>query len=277
MSKFKVGETVKHNGGGFDIGEGTGKIVRINSSGDLYYLSIPNKDDLLNFFEYELEKIDLQEEEKPTFKVGDRVKILSNVLGGKHPIGAIGIITFINGRSIRVSYRKDWWAYAPENLQLISTPEQKETKCFCIFPYGCRCEHHRAREHSGKPCTAYCKCTCMGTKQKEEPIKVFHYQVEPNYFSMLREPINNSSPKRGTQSLMEKLKSIPAKVKRFLNANYRSFYKLGWIDEDLEPTANGIQALNQFLFEKFEKELGDLAGKEVQRRKKALKKQEDEE
>lgn len=70
-------------------------------------------------------------------------------------------------------------------------------------------------------------------------------------------------------SMMSKLKSIPARLKRMLNANFRAFYSLGWVDSDLEITEKGEDALTDFIFDKFEKELGEVAKKEVAKIKKA--------
>ena len=70
-------------------------------------------------------------------------------------------------------------------------------------------------------------------------------------------------------SLMSRLKSIPARLKRMLNANFRAFYSLGWVDGNLDITEDGKGALMNFLFDKFEKELGEVAKKEVAKIKKA--------
>lgn len=77
------------------------------------------------------------------------------------------------------------------------------------------------------------------------------------------------SPYMGAiQKLMEGLRSIPAKIKRILNPNYKAFYQLGWVDEELDLTGEGQVELLNMLLDKHEDELGALAKKEVARRKK---------
>ena len=71
--------------------------------------------------------------------------------------------------------------------------------------------------------------------------------------------------------IMSLLKSIPSRLKRMINANYKAFYKLGWVDGDLELTDKGVNAFRDFVFDHFEKELGTVAKKEV----KIIKKEEE--
>ena len=73
---------------------------------------------------------------------------------------------------------------------------------------------------------------------------------------------------------MDTLKSIPAKIKKILNESYRAFYKLGWIDEELDLTGAGKHHLNEFLLEKFEKEFGEFAINKVAEIETANKKKE---
>ena len=63
--------------------------------------------------------------------------------------------------------------------------------------------------------------------------------------------------------IMATLRTIPKQVKRILNANYKAFYKLRWIDSELKLTDEGDDAVMAFLVEKYEKELGDIAKAEV--------------
>lgn len=79
-----------------------------------------------------------------------------------------------------------------------------------------------------------------------------------------------------TQKIMDTLRSIPDRLKRALNANMRAFYKLGWIYGDLSITGEGKEALTNFLFDKFEKELGEVAAKKVKEAKKKKKDEDDE-
>lgn len=71
--------------------------------------------------------------------------------------------------------------------------------------------------------------------------------------------------------LMSKLRSIPKKVKRMLNPNYRAFYQLGWVCEDLTLNSEGSNNLEEFLLDKFEAEFGKHAQAEVKRIKKEVK------
>lgn len=80
-----------------------------------------------------------------------------------------------------------------------------------------------------------------------------------------------------TQRIMATLRSIPDRLKRALNANLRAFYKLGWIDGDLDVTERGESELKDFLFDKFEKELGAIALKRVKDASKKKKNEDEEE
>ena len=75
-------------------------------------------------------------------------------------------------------------------------------------------------------------------------------------------------------SIMDTLRTIPARIKKLLSKELANFYKLGWVDSDLDPTARGVEALNSFLFDKYEKELGVIAKAEVKKALKASKKKE---
>lgn len=90
----------------------------------------------------------------------------------------------------------------------------------------------------------------------------FSIGSEPNYFATL------------FKKTMDTLKSIPAKIKKILNESYRAFYKLGWIDEELDLTGAGKHHLNEFLLEKFEKEFGEFAINKVAEIETANKKKE---
>ena len=81
--------------------------------------------------------------------------------------------------------------------------------------------------------------------------------------------INNS--KKG--GIMSYIRSIPARIKKLLNSNFKSFYSLGWVDEELNITSAGRTALIDVIFDKFEKELGVAASTEVKRLKKLEKKE----
>lgn len=71
--------------------------------------------------------------------------------------------------------------------------------------------------------------------------------------------------------LMSYIKTIPTRLKRVLNADLRAMYQVGWIDGDLDPTDDGQEAVIDFIFTKFEKELGELAKAELKDRKKQEK------
>lgn len=75
---------------------------------------------------------------------------------------------------------------------------------------------------------------------------------------------------------MSYLRSIPAKIKRILNVNYQAFYKLGWVDSELDLTSEGKTALLDILLSKNEKELGDVARKQVRDLKKKAKSEDEE-
>lgn len=89
---------------------------------------------------------------------------------------------------------------------------------------------------------------------------------------MFTHAIKNSIKER----LMSSLREIPAKIKRMLNVNYRAFYALEWVDEELNLTSTGKQELLSLLLDKHEKDLGEIAIKKVREIKKKNK-QEDEE
>ena len=72
---------------------------------------------------------------------------------------------------------------------------------------------------------------------------------------------------------MSCIRLIPARIKRLLNSNFKSFYSLGWVDEELNITSDGRTALIDVIFDKFEKELGVAASTEVKRLKKLEKKE----
>ena len=114
-------------------------------------------------------------------------------------------------------------------------------------------------------------------EKKEEHVRVDMWVPCQGDCSISIAPITNSPPQGAMQTIMDTLTSIPAKIKRFLNANYRAFYQLGWVDENLNLTEKGGSALQDFLFDKYEKELGEVAIKEVAQIKKAAKKKDDDE
>lgn len=70
--------------------------------------------------------------------------------------------------------------------------------------------------------------------------------------------LSTSSERR---TIMSRLQTIPARIKRVLNKNARNFYQLGWIDEELNPTKDGLMQLNQLLWDEYEDKLGALASK----------------
>lgn len=99
-------------------------------------------------------------------------------------------------------------------------------------------------------------------KDFEKTYRYFSIGSEPNYFASL------------FKKSMDTLKQVPNTLKRFVKGAFRSFYQLGWVDQDLDLTERGGRALTLFLFEHFEKEFGEYAAKKVAELK---KKEEDEE
>lgn len=65
--------------------------------------------------------------------------------------------------------------------------------------------------------------------------------------------------------LMSALRSIPTRLKRLLNANFKAFYQLQWVDEDMELTPDGKKELIDVLFDEYESKLGERAKSEVDR------------
>lgn len=62
---------------------------------------------------------------------------------------------------------------------------------------------------------------------------------------------------------MSALQSVPERLKRFLNTNFHAFYRMGWVDEDLNMTESGEEALTEFLFTKHEDEFGKYAESKI--------------
>ena len=107
------------------------------------------------------------------------------------------------------------------------------------------------------------------TLSREELRYVINTLREATSISFLYNNINNS--KKG--GIMSCIRLIPARIKRLLNSNFKSFYSLGWVDEELNITSDGRTALIDVIFDKFEKELGVAASTEVKRLKKLEKKE----
>lgn len=84
--------------------------------------------------------------------------------------------------------------------------------------------------------------------------------------------ITNSPQKGFIETCMETLREIPNKIKRFLNAQYKAFYQLGWVDEDLDLTEEGQSELLAFLLDKFEKDFGEVARERIEEIEKEQKK-----
>lgn len=76
---------------------------------------------------------------------------------------------------------------------------------------------------------------------------------------------STTNPINIKEGIMSKLSNVPKQLKRFLNANYKAFYQLDWVDEDLQLSEDGESALVEFLFSHFEKEFGSHAQAEVKR------------
>lgn len=62
---------------------------------------------------------------------------------------------------------------------------------------------------------------------------------------------------------MSELKKIPENLRRFLNDEFKAFYQLGIVDEELALTDFGKDELLNFLLRKYEKEFGEMAKEEV--------------
>jgi hypothetical protein len=74
------------------------------------------------------------------------------------------------------------------------------------------------------------------------------HKPEENIFLKFRMPITNS-PQSGAKNLMSMLQTIPARLKRLMDKNTRTLYQIGWIDEALDPTDDGQDALMEFLWD----------------------------
>ena len=54
------------------------------------------------------------------YNIGDKVKIIKNIYGGEFPIGTIGKIMKKSIDDYRVNYKRDYWWYRDEELELVS-------------------------------------------------------------------------------------------------------------------------------------------------------------
>lgn len=77
---------------------------------------------------------------------------------------------------------------------------------------------------------------------------------------------------QGRKGIMSVLQSIPKRLKRLLDKETEAMYQLGWVDGELDLTEDGLEELQELLFDLHQKELGTRAIKEVADRKKAEKK-----
>lgn len=62
---------------------------------------------------------------------------------------------------------------------------------------------------------------------------------------------------------MTELITVPKNLDKFLNDNFKAFYKLGWVNEDLELTSKGSEELVSFMLVKHEEEFGKVAIEKV--------------
>jgi hypothetical protein len=113
---------------------------------------------------------------------------------------------------------------------------------------------------------------------QSEPFTTSPYQHRfglPSMFQELSSIANSCSPKITVEGLLEEvikvkgndmsqLITIPSKLRKVLNENYKAFYELGYIDNNLELTTCGRMALGDFLTEKFENEFGEFAKKKIE-------------
>lgn len=190
------------------------------------------------------------------YKIGDNVKIISLAFEGRGeiPDSCLGkIVTIVDireGRSLpnRVRIDGQTWDFPSHAIQPMGTTQRSSS-------YDDMMEKYTRKFLFGTAPTGdfYGKSwfeTAMGSTLD---IPKFNHSIGDN--------------------IMSSLQSIPVRLKRILNANYRAFYKLGWVDEDLDVTSSGREALIDMLFDLHEKELGVIATKRVAE----LKKEESEE
>lgn len=71
---------------------------------------------------------------------------------------------------------------------------------------------------------------------------------------------------------MAELNKVPENIERFVDENYKAFYELGWVDEDLDLTNEGRLALGKWLLKQNEEGFGKHAQETVNK----LKKEEEE-
>lgn len=76
---------------------------------------------------------------------------------------------------------------------------------------------------------------------------------------------------------MANIKDVPVNLKKFLDDDYTALYQLDWIDKDLNLTATGREALQDFLLEKNITEIGAVAIAEVRTRLAAKDEESDDE
>lgn len=62
---------------------------------------------------------------------------------------------------------------------------------------------------------------------------------------------------------MSSLNTVPKNLDKFINANFRAFYELGWVDEQLNLTNEGKGELVSFLLTQHEEEFGKVAQEKV--------------
>lgn len=65
------------------------------------------------------------------------------------------------------------------------------------------------------------------------------------------------------ETIMRTLKSIPTRLKKVLDKDYKAMYQLNWLNGDLERTSKGTEELMDFLIDKYKDDLGALAREQV--------------
>jgi hypothetical protein len=247
--KFKVGDKIKIVKGdgelNWDYLGRTGEIIGFSHGySDYYNLKFDNKkhgDRPNNWSGQYLELV------TPQFHVGQRVKNIED--------GTIDVVKSLPGMP---EYDKQGFTSASSG--------------FVLDRHNWEFQDDWEPLKEEKPETTY-HVTAINAVGETLPVEKLLEAIRPMGVFSSWNPLSIPQKKGG---IMAYLRTIPSKIKRFLNANYKKFYQLGWVDEDLDLTGVGQRALIEMLLDKHEDDLGAVAAKKVAELKKA-EKEEDEE
>lgn len=236
---------------------------------DLDYITV---DSMTYWSEYDtkispqdfIEKYGKQKTRK--FKVGDRVRTISN-----KPKGKIGTVVFIDsdnehlvkfdnwygghdGLNCGNSHHcgRSWWFMGENELEL--APEQDV--CASNISSNETLDLEKLKGYY----------RLAPNKEVDDYWSSIHAADAVKYAScLLNFGTSNKTNKKG---LMSYLRDIPKRVKLALKKELQAMYQLGWIDsETFEPTEKGINEMHQMLWDRkdVKEEMGERATAEVRR------------